>query len=470
METPNIDDIAQKGIKFNNAFSASDFTAPSFLSIFSGLYPSEHGMIDWKKKSRSIQQILDIKNKEYKIQGFTSFRFIKQLLQNSMDIMCIGSDLGEYWDINQHLMVTEQVIKFLDENKKENFFLFYHHSAPHAPYRFPKSELQLLKKDNEFQFYLKRFKTDKIINAMFPQMNNGNIKKIFQTDEEAKKQSSIIAKTTTGMLNLDKDQANFIRYLYKKEVEWTDKLLGKILIKMKELDLQKNTIISFLADHGELLSDKGKFGHANDYMYNEVLKIPFILYTPTLKNNQVVDTNVSHVNVMPTILDMIGVKLNKKMKNRSLWKELQNNRKIPQQPVYSEGNFRIAVIKDNIKYITDTKRKSQIIGIGDFLKESLKLIPNVSDSNDELRDNFIRLIVPYYKRLMGIPKEQFFKINQNIEELIKKPQTSIKREMLTLVDDYFNMEKFDLTEDLNEEELRIIKVRLEALGYLDKKL
>jgi arylsulfatase A-like enzyme len=48
-KTPNIDDIARKGIKFNNAFSTSDFTAPSFLSIFSGLYPSEHGMIDWKK-------------------------------------------------------------------------------------------------------------------------------------------------------------------------------------------------------------------------------------------------------------------------------------------------------------------------------------------------------------------------------------------------------------------------------------
>lgn len=413
----------------------------------------------------------DLINKGYKIQGFTSFRFIQQLLQNSMDIKCVGSDFGEYWDINQHLMVVEQALSFLEDNKKNTFFLFIHHSAPHAPYRFPKNILQELRKDKGFEFYFNSLKSDNLINAIFPQMNNGDLDKLFQSDEEAKEKSSLIAKVTTGIINLEKNQADFINYLYAKEVEWTDILFGMIIDKLKQLDLEKKTIICFLSDHGELLFEKGKFGHANDFMYNEVLKIPLLIYSPSFNESQTVDVNVSHINIMPTLLDMIGLKLDSKIKKRSIWSGLSNNKKISSKPVYSEGNFRVAVIKNDVKYVTDSIRKSQIIGLKDFIINSLKFFPKLPSSIGELKRNFRLFLIPYYQRLKGISKEELYRLGpiNKFEKPVVKNRFSLKKEMSDLIDKYYNMEKVNLAEELSAEELEIIKVRLEALGYLDRK-
>ena len=376
-----------------------------------------------------------------------------------------------FWDINQHLQVTEKVIQFLEENKNNHFFLFYHHSAPHAPYRFPKSELKKITNNSEFQKHYNNLKLDELTYAIFPQAKNNELNKIFKNDEEAKKHSFLVAKATTGMIRLKKNQSEIIKYLYKKEVEWTDTLLGKILTKLEELDLINNTIICFLADHGELLYEKGKFGHANDFMLNEVLNIPFIIYIPAIKGGKIIKDNISHVNILPTVLEIIGQKLDKRSSNRSLWNNISLNQIIKSKPVYSEGNFRISVIKDNNKYVTDTKRKTQIIGLKDLIKNSIHLIKNNSFSIDNFRDNLMLFLVPYYKRFIGIPKEELYEIiikdNVKIQEPIRNG--TIKKKMSKFIDDYYCMEKVDLTEDLTEEELKIIRVRLEALGYLEKK-
>jgi len=120
------------------------------MSIFTGLYSSEHGMINWNKKSKKLPLIEKLKKKGYVVQGYTSFKFIKQLFNSSMDIDVVGEDFEAYWDINQHVEVTNRAIKFLENNKNNKFFLFYHHSAPHAPYRFPKDVLQFIKKEERF--------------------------------------------------------------------------------------------------------------------------------------------------------------------------------------------------------------------------------------------------------------------------------------------------------------------------------
>ena len=71
----------------------------------------------------------------------------------------------------------------------------------------------------------------------------------------------------------------------------------------------------------------------------------------------------------------------------------------------------------------------------------------------------------------GYWKEELYKIDfkNNVERLIFPAKKSLKIEMKKLIDEYYNMEKVELTEDLSDEELKIIKFRLEALGYLNKK-
>ena len=114
--------------------------------------------------------------------------------------------------------------------------------------------------------------------------------------------------------------------------------------------------------------------------------------------------------------------------------------------------------------------KGQRVGFSEFIGNSVKLLPKLPASINDIRNNFLIYSQPYYKRLIGITKEELYQFdsNKNIEKPIVK-NSSLKNEMAKLVDDYYKMEKVDLTEELSEDDLKIIKVRLEALGYLVKK-
>ena len=58
--TPNIDDIARSGARFENVYSASNFTAPAFASLFTALYPAQHGVYDFRIESLPASPFLEV--------------------------------------------------------------------------------------------------------------------------------------------------------------------------------------------------------------------------------------------------------------------------------------------------------------------------------------------------------------------------------------------------------------------------
>src|SRR6185503_6344749 len=93
--------------------------------------------------------------------------------------------------------------------------------------------------------------------------------------------------------------------LYDSEIHFADRSLGSVLAALDDLHLASSTIDAVVSDHGEEFAEHGVRFHSRS-LYNQVARILFVLRVPGAAP-RVVDTPVSIVDVMPTLLDLVGV-------------------------------------------------------------------------------------------------------------------------------------------------------------------
>jgi len=99
-----------------------------------------------------------------------------------------------------------------------------------------------------------------------------------------------------------------IRGLYAGEVAFVDDCLGPLFGAFSDLGYLDDTLIVVLADHGHPLNDHGKFLKGADRLYNELLRIPFMVRLPGGRQGGTrTDVLVQFQDVLPTVLDLIGL-------------------------------------------------------------------------------------------------------------------------------------------------------------------
>jgi tetratricopeptide (TPR) repeat protein len=109
-----------------------------------------------------------------------------------------------------------------------------------------------------------------------------------------------------------------LRGLYDGEIAFTDSQVGRALDWLERQGLAKNTIVVIVGDHGESLGDHGETEHGY-YVYDATLKVPFIVRVPGADLEGVrVPAQVRTIDVMPTILDLVGVEKPEPLHGESL--------------------------------------------------------------------------------------------------------------------------------------------------------
>jgi uncharacterized sulfatase len=104
----------------------------------------------------------------------------------------------------------------------------------------------------------------------------------------------------------DRD-ARISRSYYYSMVKIIDQQMGRIMACLEEQGIADNTIIVFTTDHGELLGDHGIW-MKGPFHYEELVKIPFIVRWPKgIPGGQVSDSLINQVDIVPTILEAIGM-------------------------------------------------------------------------------------------------------------------------------------------------------------------
>jgi arylsulfatase A-like enzyme len=97
-----------------------------------------------------------------------------------------------------------------------------------------------------------------------------------------------------------------IQGLYAGEAAFVDHCLGRLFDQLKQLGYYDDSLIFLLADHGHPLGDHGKFLKGADRMYNELLKIPFMVRLPKGEGARRTDAIVQFQDFLPTVLEALG--------------------------------------------------------------------------------------------------------------------------------------------------------------------
>ncbi len=272
VKTPNIDNTAASGVMFTRAVAPSQCTNPSHASMFTGLYPTRHQVLDNRtpltNEAKTLAEIF--KEKGYSTIGAVSARHLNSKNSNFAQ----GFDFFfECEDREKNAAERNKLfLRKLEEISDSRFFAWIHYYDPHGDYAPPPPY------DN-----------------MYPVGSNY---------EPVPPQKTMNLNPRAKSKPVDPDQ---IIPLYKGEISFLDEQIGVVLRFLKKKKLTNKTLIIIAADHGESMTEKGiYFCHAG--MYNPVLHIPLIMSMPgTLPPGHRVNKVISGLDVFPTILEIAGI-------------------------------------------------------------------------------------------------------------------------------------------------------------------
>ena len=135
-----------------------------------------------------------------------------------------------------------------------------------------------------------------------------------------------------------------LKLLYIESMKRTDKLIGAIIDALRTNNLLNSTILVITADHGDEFMEEGYYGHSYESSSDRLLKVPLMFYSPNMLKPKSISVPVSTIDILPTICDLLGLRIPDSCRGASLKEilldtpeESKENQKLWQRPIYSEG-------------------------------------------------------------------------------------------------------------------------------------
>ena len=353
--TPNIDKLAKNGVLFENAHVQYPLCSPSRVSLMTGLYPDQTKSKDLRLFLRqTIPDVITI-GQRFIMEKYNSVRVGKIYhYHNPRDIGTSGHDDHFSWDqtvnpygrdkIEEYKLNkvkenfdgatlswlesdgfdheqtdgvgAEETIKFLEKfsKSKENFFLAFGLYRPHIPFVAPKS-------------YFELYETDSMVVPL-----NG--------EEFLKSVPPPAAKSLRArkeQINLSNSTIKTVKEAYYATTSFVDAQIGKVLNKLKETGLDKNTIVVFTSDHGYHLGEKGHW--QKQTLYDRATRVPLIISGPGItRGKRIIESPVELVDLYKTIMDLANVSTPSFVQGYSLKDVLTKNQKPKRKSALSELN------------------------------------------------------------------------------------------------------------------------------------
>lgn len=329
-ETPNIDKLAENGIKFPNAYTAQTVSSPTRAALMTGLYPARTGIIDYLRpddsmhldeKYTTIAGILKMDGYHTCIIGkwhLTGYLRGGAKYESSPDkhgfeevILSENQGIGNGtyfypYDFNQDVeklltsskeflvdRLNEEATKFIDRQQKNKpFFLYLSHYAVHT---------QVHGKPEDVDYFRKKANAG----TSDPSKNNpeNDPYKKWPADYRAGQNNPHLA----------------------AQLKVLDKGVGDIITELKKKGLFENTIIVFTSDNGgELNVTKNTpLRGGKSYLYEGGIKVRAIVSAPSfLPTNKIINDNIITYDFLPTFCDMLHINtknMYQKMDGVSLW-------------------------------------------------------------------------------------------------------------------------------------------------------
>lgn len=177
--------------------------------------------------------------------------------------------------------------------------------------------------------------------------------------------------------------------LYDEGIHWTDADLAPLLDYVRRTGLMDRTIIVFNADHGQEFGEHGVISHGQTY-YEGVIKTPLVIAAPGLRGaGRTIPRLAENVDIVPTVLDMLGISPASPMSGRSLKPFLTNPDLAPSEArlAYSEGAWSFwvgAVLRDKRKLIYVSPHEQMLFDLGADPGETVNLLAREARAGREM--------------------------------------------------------------------------------------
>ncbi|MFH1276797.1 MAG: sulfatase [Candidatus Eisenbacteria bacterium] len=248
--TPNLDRLAREGTLFRDAHAVTSWTLSSHATLFTGLYPSAHRVIEPRHRlADSYVTLAELfRDAGYETAGFVSGPFLRTPHRLSQgfeiydDSPSAATQEGAHEDVTNPEMERLLTAYFREGPGRERpFFLFAYLWDPHYDFIPPPPYDTMFTAPGAVPFDATGFERNPRIHP-----------------------------------NMDPADLKWMIAQYDGEIRCTDDLLGRLFALMEELGLWENTIVAVTADHGEEFFEHGTKGHKNN-LFVESVHVPLVV-------------------------------------------------------------------------------------------------------------------------------------------------------------------------------------------------
>lgn len=282
IKTPTIDALAAGGVLFRRAIAAAPITLPSHSSIMTGLYPPEHGVRDNGTFTLpdEVTTLAEILHGD----GYATGAFVGAAVLERRYGLTQGFDVYDD-DFSQ--------------GRRRKLFMY--------------AERRCDQVVTTALHWLEQHKNEKFFTWVhFYDPHAGyNPPEPWATEYENRP--------------------------YDGEIAYADHCVGTVMDALRSWGLWKDTLVVVTADHGESLGEHGERTHGL-FIYDATIHVPLIFHAPTrLPAGQVVDATVSSVDVLPTILAVLGKPVPQAVDGKSTLSLIRGRREAESRAAYSEA-------------------------------------------------------------------------------------------------------------------------------------
>jgi arylsulfatase A-like enzyme len=331
--TPNIDRLADEGIRFDNCFVTNSICTPSRAAIFTGKYAHQNGVY----KFTALDQRQPTLPKLLQKAGYHTALVGKYHLHSNpvgLDYFSILAGQGRYFEPefiemgDEHPsgwvhkgkrtqysghssdVIADKALDYLRDRRASDkpFMLFCHFKAPHDTWEFAERYRDFLavvdipEPGNLFDDYAGRPALQTTLQYIGSDWGDHT-----NFEEETRHLKGKAKKEKQYQLYMKK---------YLRCVKGVDDNVGRILAYLDESGLADNTIVMYTGDQGFFLGEHGLYDKR--FMYEEALRMPFLVRWPgNITSGTVSEGMILNVDFAPTILEAAGVASHPDMQGRS---------------------------------------------------------------------------------------------------------------------------------------------------------
>lgn len=376
--SPNIDRLANEGVKFTQAISAGGWTVESVPSILTGTYSLAHqirSLDDLRNpKIKTLGQELVMKG--YQCVLWSNLSTLSHLdIKDGFQKIYVSTNYKNNMPVLTNYALTSRIVNRLKiQYKNCPFFFYIHYEGCHVPYRppVPYKYMYLYDKDRK-----------ESINIPISKLNYGDGK------YDGRGKIPYVA-----VENNIADPDYYISQ-YDGAISYTDAQVGRLMDGLKELGLDENTLVILTADHGEMLGEHDVF-FSHYGSYEENIRVPLIIRFPETSQfprGRVISRQVSLIDIAPTILELLGLNKPFYIQGESLLAFIKPFRTYHKKYIFSCDKGCFALRTENWKLISNNPQDLELYNLKEDPLEQYNLVTERSDKFKQLKQklyNFMK--------------------------------------------------------------------------------